>query len=134
MHEQKTFSYTKKLVGDYNTILEKTIESLAEQGFGVLCKIDVKKTMKEKLNIDYPDYTILSVCNPVLANKAISADKQIGLFLPCNVVVYKDTQDADEVLVSTILPHALVNFFDNKVIEEVGNMAQTKLMNAIHNV
>ena len=84
------YGFGRKVSYPYDEAIEKTKAALKTVGFGVLTEIDVKKTMKEKLNADFRRYTILGACNPPLAHKALSTDLEIGLLLPCNVVVYEE--------------------------------------------
>lgn len=74
---------------DYNQALERTVEALKHEGFGVLTSIDVKQTLKQKLDKEFRRYTILGACNPVLASRALERELEIGLLLPCNVIVYE---------------------------------------------
>jgi uncharacterized protein (DUF302 family) len=89
--DQERYYFRTRLNLPYSEAIEKTREALAVEGFGVLTEIDVKATLKEKLDVDFKPYTILGACNPLLAHRVLQADGQIGLLLPCNVVV----QEAD---------------------------------------
>lgn len=125
------YSYTKKSDLDFGQTVLKVKEELQKEGFGVLCEIDVRTTMKKKLNLDYENYTILGACNPVLANQALEAEKQIGLFLPCNVIVYQENQD---VFVATVLPEAMLSAIDNPALNEIAQSAEEKLKRVVDNL
>lgn len=87
MHESG-FSLTVDLPDvDHEEATRRVVERLDQEGFGILTEIDVKKTLKKKLNVEYPRYVILGACNPPLAHRALAAELDIGVFLPCNVVV-----------------------------------------------
>lgn len=84
-------SYTmdKKVQGEFDNTVDQVIDALSDEGFGVLCDIDVQQAFKEKLEEDYKRYRILGACNPTLARQALDVDRQLGALLPCNVVVYE---------------------------------------------
>lgn len=108
----------------FDDAVERTREALAEQGFGVLTEIDVKATLKKKLDEDMENYLILGACNPPLAHRAIGVQRQIGLLLPCNVVVRSDPDDPETTIVEAMNPQLLVDVTDEAglkpVAEEVG--------------
>src|SRR4030042_3994194 len=86
-----------KVVGNLEEVKPKVVEALKSQGFGILTEIDVQKTLKQKIDVDFKPYQILGACNPLFAYRALSADESIGLLLPCNVVLM---QENDGVVVS----------------------------------
>ena len=110
---------------DYERAVELTREALREQGFGVLTEIDVKKTMKVKLDVEFRPYIILGACNPQLAHKALTAEPDIGLMLPCNVVVYEEVPGA--CVVEAISPMAALGVVDSPALKDVADQAQAKL-------
>jgi uncharacterized protein (DUF302 family) len=115
----------------FDDAVERTREALAEQGFGVLTEIDVKATLKAKLGEDMEDYLILGACNPPLAHRAVNIDRQIGLLLPCNVVVRADQYDPDTVLVEAMDPQVLVDVTGEPELRPVADDVTTKLRTAI---
>jgi uncharacterized protein (DUF302 family) len=118
------FSLKVKLDLPYEQALEKVTEALREEGFGVLSKIDVKATLKEKLNADFRKYIILGACNPPLAHRALSADLDVELLLPCNVVVYEEEGGS---VVGLIDPISMLGIITNPEIEPVAKEARSRL-------
>jgi len=92
----------------FDQAVERTKDALAREGFGVLTEIDVRATLKKKLDVDFRPYVIFGACNPPLAHRALSADLEIGLLLPCNVIVYA-TDNANESMVSVMDPEAALS-------------------------
>ncbi len=117
------YGISKKVNLSFEEAVEKTISALKEKGFGILTEIDVKATLKEKLGIDYKNYRILGACNPPRAHKALESEEEIGLLLPCNVIVY---EGEDGVVVSAIDPVKAFSIVDNEnlapLAEEVRQM------------
>lgn len=126
--EQTAYGFGKKVDLPYEQAVERTKEVLKTQGFGVLTEIDVKKTMKEKLDADFQPYVILGACNPPLAHKALTAEPEIGLLLPCNVVVH---QDGDGSRVMVMDPEAALGIVHNPALEEVAREAKSRLQKAL---
>ncbi len=113
----------------YEKAIEKTTAALKEQGFGVLTQIDMKATFKKKLDIDTRQYMILGACNPGLANRAVTAEVEIGLLLPCNVIVY--VNDDGNTIVSIVDPQIMLGVVDNPDLAEIAHEAKERLQNAL---
>jgi uncharacterized protein (DUF302 family) len=127
MPEQTTpygFSVTVPLA--YDAAVEKTRAELAKEGFGVLTEIDVKKTMKEKLDAEFRPYVILGACNPPLAHKALTAERDIGLLLPCNLVVYA-ADDPKQSVVAAMDPVAALSLAGKAEIEPMAREVRERL-------
>jgi len=115
----------------FDDAVARTREALAEQGFGVLTEIDVKATLKTKLGEDIEDYLILGACNPPLAHRAIEVDRQIGLLLPCNVVVRSDPDHADVIQVEAMNPQLLVDVTGEPALNPIAEEVTGKLQAAL---
>lgn len=122
------------LHASFDDAVERTRRALAEQGFGVLTEIDMKATLKTKLGEDMEDYLILGACNPPLAHRAVNIDRQIGLLLPCNVVVRADQHDPDTVLVEAMDPQLLVDATNEPELRPVADEVTAKLQAAINSL
>lgn len=122
------YGYNKKMSLSFNEAITKTKDALATEGFGVLTEIDVKATMKKKLDVDYDNYVILGACNPQFAHKALQVEKEIGLLLPCNVIVYEDNT---EVYVSAIIPSVSMNMVENEDLVTVASEVENRLKKVI---
>lgn len=125
----------------FSTILSKTsweqaielaTEELQKEGFGVLTQINVKETLKKKIDVDFRPYIILGACNPHFAHKALQAESKLGAFLPCNVVV--EQHENGTVEVSAVDPHAMMASVTNPNLEELANEVKEKLQKVINGV
>jgi uncharacterized protein (DUF302 family) len=119
------YGFNTKFAGNFDDAIEKVTEALKEEGFGVLTEIDVKAVMKKKLDIDKRPYKILGACNPVLANQALSAEPDIGLLLPCNVVV-REEEDGS-VTVAFMDPQAVLDLVEQPGIHELAGEVKARL-------
>ncbi|MCZ7662746.1 MAG: DUF302 domain-containing protein [Thermoleophilia bacterium] len=123
------YGIVKHVAVGYEEAVVLARAALKAQGFGVLTEIDVKKTMKEKLDVDFKPYIILGACNPQLAHKALTAEPDIGLMLPCNIVVYEEGPGA--ACVEAISPMAALSVVDSAILGEVAAEAQKRLTAAM---
>ena len=105
--------------------VDKVTEALQQQGFGILTEIDVKATMKKKLDVDFQPYVILGACNPPLAHRALTADLEIGLLMPCNVIVYEEGSGS---VVSIGDPSLMAQIAGGGELEEVAAEARSRLV------
>lgn len=119
----------KTVDGDFASVVNRTIESLKAEGFGVLTDIDVRATMKKKLDLEFRDYRILGACNPPLAHQALTADDKIGTMLPCNVIV----QDlgGGQIEVAAIDPAISMAQVENPNLEKIAETVTGKLQQVI---
>jgi uncharacterized protein (DUF302 family) len=126
----RQYGFTTIVDAPHEEALERTRAALKTQGFGVLTEIDVRQTMKEKLDADFRPYVILGACNPQLAHKALSEDPGIGLLLPCNVIVYESGDGT--VVVEAIDPEAALGIVgENPAAREVARDARARLKSAM---
>jgi len=115
----------------YEVALDRTMEALKREGFGVLTTIDVKQTLKQKLDKDFRKYTILGACNPALAHRAFQAELEVGLLLPCNVIVYEG-ETAGRSVVSALAPMAALGIVGgNPDLKDVAREADERLRRAL---
>ncbi|HEC94095.1 MAG TPA: DUF302 domain-containing protein, partial [Candidatus Kaiserbacteria bacterium] len=110
------YYHTKKTALPFDQAVTKTKEELSKEGFGILTEIDVKDVMKKKIGAEYENYVILGACNPNFAHPALQISKEIGLLLPCNVLVY---EESGEVYVSTIMPTVAMSVADVDGLSEI---------------
>lgn len=113
----------------YETAIEKATAALKAEGFGVLTEIDVKTTLKQKIDADFRRYIILGACNPKLAHQALQSELEIGLLLPCNVIVY-ETDDGKSTI-SIVDPMAMLSVAEGAELKAVADEARTRLTNVI---
>jgi uncharacterized protein (DUF302 family) len=120
------FSRTTELTFEQAT--EKVTEELKKEGFGVLTTIDVKETLKKKLNVDFKKYAILGACNPPFAHQSLQLEEELGLLLPCNVVVY---QKEGKTNVSVFDPMVMTQLIDNPNIGPLAQQVKEKLQRVL---
>lgn len=116
----------------YADAVQRVTDELKKEGFGVLTEIDVKETLKKKLDVDFRRYVILGACNPPLAKQALETESQIGLLLPCNVVVQEEADGG--VVVSIADPKLMFTLVDNTAVEPVAEEAEQRLRRVIRSL
>ncbi|MFW5887762.1 MAG: DUF302 domain-containing protein [Bacteriovoracia bacterium] len=125
------YGFSKTIDRPFYEVKTAATKALKEEGFGVLSEIDVQAKLKEKLNVDYPSYVILGACNPPFAKKVLDIDPDMGLLLPCNVIVYE--KDAQSV-VSIIIPTRAMNMVNNYQIQAIAGEIEQKLKRVFNNI
>jgi len=125
------YGFSKTIDLSFENTIPKVIEELKKEGFGVLTTIDVKETLKKKIDLDFKKYTILGACNPTLAHKALQAEEEIGLLLPCNVIVYEKD---NKTVVSVFNPGLMSYIVDNENLKSVADEVQEKLKRVLNNI
>jgi uncharacterized protein (DUF302 family) len=130
--KENDFSMYRSLPGvEYDAAVERVEAALQQEGFGILTRIDVRETLKKKIDVEFRPYVILGACNPPLAHRALSAEDTIGLMLPCNVVV-AETSSGSEVAIAR--PSVMMTVADAEGLEAVAEEAQIRLERALANV
>jgi uncharacterized protein (DUF302 family) len=130
--KENDFGMYRPLPGiGYDDAVERVEAALQQEGFGILTRIDVRETLKTKIDVDFRPYVILGACNPPLAHRALSAEDMIGLMLPCNVVV-AETEDGSEV--AMVRPSVMMTVADAEGLEEVAEEAQARLDRALASI
>lgn len=122
--DRTDYALRVRLDATFEEAIERVTAALKDEGFGVLTEIDVQETLKKKLDADFRRYTILGACNPVLAKQALDTDLEIGLLLPCNVIVYSED---DGTVVSLVDPMAMLSVGPADELKEVADEARNRL-------
>ncbi len=122
------YGFSKTLNMPFEQAIEKVTEELKKEGFGVLTSIDVKATLKQKINVDFKKYTILGACNPPIAHKALQEEEELGLLLPCNVIVYEKDNKTN---VSFFDPMVMTWVIDNDNMKPIAGEVKEKLQKVL---
>lgn len=120
--------YGKRVDLDFDSAVKKVKQLLGEKGFGVICEIDVKKTVKEKIGKDFDSYVILGACNSELSSRVLEINREFGLLMPCNVIVYEKDGDT---YVSAMRPTKFAEEFGNDEIMEIAEYVEKKLREVV---
>jgi uncharacterized protein (DUF302 family) len=127
-----SYYFSKTVKGSFEEVLEKVTATLKNEGFGILTEIDVKETLKKKLDVNFRKYKILGACNPPFAYKALQAEDKIGIMLPCNVIVQEIGEN--EVEVAAVDPIASMKAIENPGLYGIATQVQEKLKNVVDNL
>jgi uncharacterized protein (DUF302 family) len=122
------YGFSKTLDLSYEKAIEKVTEELKKEGFGVLTSIDVKDTLKQKIDVDFKKYTILGACNPPIAHRALQEEEELGLLLPCNVVVYEKD---GKTRVSIFDPMVMTWIIENDNMKPIATEVQERLQRVL---
>ncbi|NWG29700.1 MAG: DUF302 domain-containing protein [Ignavibacteriaceae bacterium] len=122
------YGFSKTVDMPYEQTIEKVTAELKKEGFGVLTFIDVKETLKQKINVDFKKYAILGACNPPIAHKALMAEEELGLLLPCNVIVYEKDGKTQ---VSIFDPMVMTWIMENDQMKPIATEVQEKLQRVL---
>jgi uncharacterized protein (DUF302 family) len=123
------YYFNKTIKGTFEEVIDKVTQGLKDEGFGILTEIDVKETLKKKLDINFKKYRILGACNPPYAHKALQAEDKIGTMLPCNVIVQELEEGVIEV--AAVNPMASMQAVENEKLNDVANEITSMLENVI---
>ncbi len=124
-----SYYFNRKVELSFEEAIERVTEELKDEGFGILTEIDVKETLKKKLDVDFRKYRILGACNPTFAYEALKAEEMIGIMLPCNVIV-QETED-NKVEVAAVDPVSSMQAIDNPQLAEIATTIRKKLKSVI---
>ena len=127
-----SYYFSKLLEISFDDAIKRVIEELKKEGFGILTEIDVKQTLKKKLNVDFYNYKILGACNPNFAYQALQAENKIGTMLPCNVIIQERSKGKVEV--SAVDPIASMKAVENSQLKKIAEQVQAKLHKVINNL
>ena len=127
-----SYYFSKTIDEPFDKAIVKVVLSLKNEGFGVLKEIDVKETLKKKLDVDFQKYTILGACNPSFAYQALKAENKIGIMLPCNVIVQEISEG--EVEIAAVDPVASMKAVENPAVFEIAKQVQEKLKKVIESL
>jgi uncharacterized protein (DUF302 family) len=125
------YGYGRILDVSFDSAVQRAQESLKSEGFGILCEIDIKEKLKEKLGVDFANYRILAACNPPLAYNSLQQEMNIGLLLPCNVVVYEKD---GKTVVAAIDANKMLSIVGNSALIAIAEQANEKLQRVIDNL
>ena len=123
------YYFSKTIAGSFDDAIQKVTEALKSEGFGILTEIDIKATLKKKLDVDFYNYKILGACNPPFAYKALLAEDKIGILLPCNVIVQEKV--TGKVEVSAVDPSASMQSIENKELHDIAAEVGARLQKVI---
>jgi uncharacterized protein (DUF302 family) len=126
-----TYTLTTTTDEPFDEVVTATTDALEEEGFGVLCDIDVRETLKQKLDVDTRQYRILGACNPQLAHEGLDEEPELGALLPCNVIVYESD---DGVAVSAVDPGRLVGITDNPALDSIAEEVHERFERVLETV
>jgi uncharacterized protein (DUF302 family) len=132
MERIKEYAFSAVLDASYEDAVPKVTDALKEEGFGVLTEIDVKSTLKRKLGVDFRKYVILGACNPPYAHRTLQADLDVGLLLPCNVIIYET--DDKKAYVSALNPVSALEVIKNQELRKIAEEVSEKLKRVLEKV